>query len=158
MKLSMLWSLVALALMIALPVSAGQGKCTATTQECLDYMATKMKDSGWVGVELEPVGETGPMKVTKVVKGSPAEGAGIEPGDILYAMNGIQLSEENEEKLMQARLSWKPGASVTWTMKRNDADRKVAITLAPMPANVLAAYIGQHMLEHATMDLASSGE
>ena len=39
---------------------------------------------------------------------------------------------------------------------RDGADRELAITLAPMPADVLAAYIGQHMLDHAQMELASS--
>jgi hypothetical protein len=34
-------------------------------------------------------------------------------------------------------------------------DRKVAITLAPMPADILARYIGNHMLEHATVEVAT---
>jgi C-terminal processing protease CtpA/Prc len=144
---------VALALSVlawAGTASAGKdGKCEYSTQECLDYMATKMKGSGWVGVELDMAEGTEAMRVTKIVSNSPAEGAGIQAGDLLVAINGITLGKANEEKLMQARSTFKPGDSVTWTMKRGSSDREVAITLAPMPADVLAAYIGQHMLEHA---------
>lgn len=135
---------------------AGEGKCTHSTQECLDAMATKMKDSGWVGVELEADDEKyGPMTVRKVVPGSPAESAGIQPGDVLVAMNGIALAEGNLEKIQTARAGWKPGVSIVWTMHRGDEKREVSIQLAPMPADVLARYIGQHMLEHGTTEVAA---
>jgi C-terminal processing protease CtpA/Prc len=137
-------------------VSAGDEKCEYSTQECLDYMATKMKGSGWVGVELDRAEDTEAMRVTRIVANSPAEGAGIQAGDLLVAINGIALGKANEEKLMEARAMFKPGDSVTWTMKRGASDREVAITLAPMPADVLAAYIGQHMLEHAQVEVAAS--
>jgi C-terminal processing protease CtpA/Prc len=114
-----------MALFVFAAVPADAGECSYSTQECLDYMATKMKD-------------------------------GIQPGDVLVAMNGIELSEANGEKLMQDKKNWKPGSSVNWTMKRNETDRKVAITLAPMPADILAQYIGQHMLDHAAVELAAS--
>jgi C-terminal processing protease CtpA/Prc len=147
-----------MALFVFAAVPADAGECSYSTQECLDYMATKMKDGGWVGVELDRPDEAkhGPMTVMKVVEGSPAEEAGIQPGDVLVAMNGIELSEANGEKLMQDKKNWKPGSSVNWTMKRNETDRKVAITLAPMPADILAQYIGQHMLDHAAVELAAS--
>lgn len=148
--------LAALLAFVAVSADAGD-KCKYSTQECLDYMATKMKDGGWVGVELDrPDGEEyGPMTVVRVVEDSPAEAAGIHKGDLLVAMNGIEFAEGNEEKLKADKKNWKPGASVTWTMKRDGADRELTITLAPMPADVLAAYIGQHMLDHATVELAS---
>ena len=151
--------LAALLALVAVSADAGDGgKCKYSTQECLDYMATKMKAGGWVGVELDRPGgeEHGPMTVTRVLEQSPAEAAGIQAGDLLVAMNGIELAEGNEEKLMTDRSSWKPGSSVTWTMKRDGADRDLVITLAPMPADILAAYIGKHMLEHASAELAKT--
>jgi C-terminal processing protease CtpA/Prc len=81
-------------------VSAGGEKCEYSTQECLDYMATKMKGSGWVGVELDRAEDTEAMRVTRIVANSPAEGAGIQAGDLLVAINGIALGKANEEKLM----------------------------------------------------------
>ena len=135
---------------------AGESKCTHSTQECLDYMATQLKASGWVGVELEGDDEQyGPMTVTKVVTGSPAEGAGIQVGDVLVAMNGIEMKEGNQEKVVAARAGWKPGSSVVWTMHRGDQKREVSIVMAPMPADVLARYIGQHMLQHAQTEVAA---
>jgi C-terminal processing protease CtpA/Prc len=158
MKASKFLALCAAILVASMPAHAGGGKCTSSTQECLDYMATKMKDSGWVGVELDVDEDTHVMTVTKVVADSPAEGAGIQPGDVLFAINGIELNKENEKKLSENRKSWKPGSSVTWTMRRDGNDRDLAITMAPMPADVLARYVGTHMLEHAQMELAASDE
>jgi predicted metalloprotease with PDZ domain len=137
-------------------MAGGEKKCTHTTQECLDYMATQMKDSGWVGVELDGSGETyGPMTVTKVVEGGPAEAAGIQVGDKIVAIAGIQLAEGNQEKLSEARKQRKPGDEVTWSIERADQALEVAIQLGSMPADILARYIGQHMLDHATTEVAA---
>ena len=101
--------LVAVAMIAILPAFAGDhGKCTMSTQDCLDHMAASMKSSGWVGVELDTDKAEG-YAVTKVIPGSPAEAAGIEAGDILVALNGVALKKENDEALMKARKDWKPG-------------------------------------------------
>jgi S1-C subfamily serine protease len=141
--------------MLALAGDSGH-KCKLSTQDCLDHMAAKMKNSGWVGLELDMDDTTHVLTVTKVVPGSPAEAAGIQPGDVLYALNGVQINDANEEALQKVKKEWKPGQSVNYTIKRNGADHQVSLTLAPMPADVLARYIGQHMLEHATVDVAAA--
>ena len=148
-------SAVLLALLALSPGTAPAGDCPYTTQECLDYMATKMKDSGWVGVELEGSEAGAAMTVTRVVEGSPAEAAGIRVGDVLVAINGIELTPANQEELAAAREAWKPGSDVTWTMTRGASPRDLQITLERMPADVLARFIGQHMLEHADMEVAT---
>ena len=149
-------AMVAMVAIAAMPAFAGgdHKKCSGSTQECLDYMANKLKSSGWVGVELE-AGKSGHYTVNKVIPGSPAEEAGIRKGDVLFAMNGIEISDENEEALQKAKKEWKPGKSVDYTIQRNGRDRQVEITLAPMPTDVLAKWIGTHMLEHATTDVAA---
>ncbi len=43
---------------------------------------------------------------------------------------------------------------ITYTVKRDGNDREVNLTLGPMPADVLAKWIGQHMLDHAQVDVA----
>lgn len=149
------WAAVfGLAVLLAAPAFAGEGKCNASTQECLDKMAAHMKDSGWVGVELEK-SDIGGYEVAKVIPGSPAEEAGIRAGDVLFAMNGIEISEKNEEALMKVKKGLSPGKSVDYTIKRDGYDRQVTVTLAPMPADVLARYVGQHMLEHASAGIAT---
>ena len=149
--------IAALALALALPAWAGHSgeKCKYQTQECLDHMAEKMKSAGWVGVELDYDEASGIPTVTKVVPGSPAEAAGIQPGDIFAALNGVKISKDNEEALKAARKEWKPGQSVTYTISRNGYDKKVDLTLAPMPADVMAAWIGNHMLAHANNQVAT---
>jgi C-terminal processing protease CtpA/Prc len=149
------WIIACLAIVAAsTPAFAGEGKkCTASTQECLDYMATKMKDSGWIGIELE-VEPGSPMEVLKVVPGSPAEAGGMRPGDILLAMNGLEFNEANQEALQKARAESKPGLSVTYTVGRAGQNHDLTLTMAAMPADVLARYIGQHMMEHASTALS----
>jgi S1-C subfamily serine protease len=130
-------------------------KCAYSTQECLDHMAAKLKSSGWVGIELEKDDATGQMTIQRVIPGSPAEGAGFQPGDVLFALNGIEINDRNEDALKVAKKDWKPGQTVNYVLKRNGQERKATLTLAPMPADVLAKFIGQHMLEHATTEVAS---
>jgi predicted metalloprotease with PDZ domain len=148
---------LALVLGTASVVSAGESeKCPLSTQECLNMMAEKMRTAGWVGVELDKDEKTGVMTVKRTFEGSPAEAAGIQPGDVLYALNGVVISDDNKEALMKARKEWKPGQAVTYTIKRNGSDRDVSLTLAPVPADVMARWIGEHMLQHASVDMAKS--
>jgi C-terminal processing protease CtpA/Prc len=139
-----------------LALAGDHKKCTMSTQDCLDHMAAKMKTYGWVGVELDQDDTTGALTVSKVIPGSPAEGAGLQPGDVLDALNGVPIRKENDTALEKARKEWKPGQTVTYTVKRAGSERQVTLTLAPMPADVLAHYIGQHMLEHAMVDQSAN--
>jgi S1-C subfamily serine protease len=124
-------------------------KCNVPIQECLNHMSAVLKSSGWVGIEFEPgTGPDGGYYVQKVVPGSPAEKAGLQPGDVLTALNGVRLAKDNEAALQKARQQWKPGQSVTYTVKRQGEDRDITLTLAPMPADVMAKWIGEHMMEH----------
>ena len=142
--------LVAIVMLAILPALAGE-KCKYGTQECLDHMANKMKNSGFVGVELDTDNAEG-YAVTSVYPGSPAETAGIKSGDILVALNGVAINKDNDDELMKARKDWKPGQNVTYTIKRSGSERHVSLTLAPWPADALARVIGMHMLEHANAD------
>jgi len=140
--------------MTTFAVAGDHEKCKMSTQDCLDHMAAKMKNGGWMGVELDPDQATGGWSVLRVIPNSPAEAAGIQAGDVLTTLNGIRISDDNEDALMKARKEWKPGQAVNYTINRSGADRQVTVTLAPMPADVLARFIGQHMLEHAAVDVA----
>ncbi len=55
------------------------------------------------------------------------------------------------------RKDWAPGQEVIYTVKRNGYDKEISLTLAPMPADVMAQWIGKHMIEHAASgDLAEA--
>ena len=148
--------LAALVILAFLPAFAGDhGKCKYSTQECLDHMANKLKSSGWVGVELDE-NKTQGYAVTKVIPGSPAEAAGIQPGDVLVALNGVTINDDNEEAMSKARKEWKPGQTVTYTVKHDGATRQVTLTLGTWPADAIARMIGEHMLEHASSEVAAA--
>lgn len=141
---------VAAVALLALPALAGGAKCTESTQTCLDYMATKMREGGWVGVELDKNPDGDGYVVKRVIPESPAQAAGIRAGDVLFALNGVTINDKNEEALKTARAEWKPGQQVNYTIKRDGADKQIKLTLAPMPADMLAQIVGKHMLEHAS--------
>ena len=124
-------------------------KCPHATQECLDMMVSKYRSRGWVGIELDPDETTGGMIVRRVVAGSPAEKAGLLVDDILTAVNGVRFADKNEEALKKVSEEMKPGNTLTYTVSRKGAEMPVKVTLAPMPDDVMAQYIGQHMLDHA---------
>jgi hypothetical protein len=72
-------------------------------------------------------------------------------------MYGIEFKEENGDKLKQARKDWKPGQEVSYTILRDGSDKEIRLTLAPMPADVMAQWIGRHMMDHAQVsDVASA--
>lgn len=147
----------ALLALVALPAWAGEyEKCTLSTQACLDKMAEKMRNAGFVGVELDMDPKTGQSTVKRVFEGSPAAAANIQPGDVLYALNGVVISDANKEALAAAKKEWKPGQLVTYTIRRKGADRDVSVTLAPVPSEVMARWIGEHMLQHAAVSLAET--
>ncbi len=148
--------LAALVAALVVPALAGDAKkCTASTQDCLDHMTAALKARGWLGVEGED--SDGYFKIKKVVSGSPAETAGIMPGDVLVAVNGTDLakSEEATLKVMQKALT--PGSKVEYSILRGGARTSVTATLASMPEEVMARIIGEHLIaDHATVALAKN--
>jgi C-terminal processing protease CtpA/Prc len=141
--------------LVSAAFAGGAGyKCTKTTDECLNAMVGDMKTRGWIGCELDK-DETGALVVKRVVAGTPAEAAGIQVGDQFIAMNGIKLGDEkNMEALYAAKKSQKVGSEIRYTVSRKGAVKEVAVKLAPVPEDVLAQWVGQHMLEHSNTAIA----
>ena len=143
---------LAIAVAVALPTFAGDYKCTESTQACLDMMAAKYSQRGWVGIELDYDEETGLKTITNVVADSPAQRAGFKTGDELVALNGMRFDDEVQQAKMKEMYAQEmvPGNKVTYTVERNGHDRNLDVTLAKVPEQVLAQWIGGHMLEHAS--------
>ncbi len=139
---------------VAVPASSGE-KCQASTQDCLNHMATSLKDRGWVGIEIDDAGGEGNMVVTKVIDGSPAEAAGFKVGDTLVAVNGVSFSEGNQKELQDTKYAMKPGADFTYTVSRRGTQMDLEVKLGQLPENVMAQWIGNHMMDHAEVQMAS---
>lgn len=140
---------------MSVAVAGDKHPCTAGTQECLDKMVAKFQAKGWLGVETEQL-ETGRWQVTSVYPDSPAAVAGFMPGDVLVAMNGIEISDENKDALKKAKHGLGPGSDVTYVVKRQGGKVTLAATLGSVPTAVAAEWIGGHMVaNHSEIKLAS---
>jgi putative serine protease PepD len=62
-----------------------------------------------------------------LVPGGPAEKAGLQPGDVILALDGTKV--EGNAELIVAIRSKRPGDSVTLTVRRNGSKRDVRVTL-----------------------------
>jgi len=72
------------------------------------------------------------VAVAQVVPGSPAEKAGLQPRDVITAVDGSDLKDESD--LARALAKHKPGDKITLTVVRGTDQSSVAITLGEMPA------------------------
>lgn len=136
---------------------ASQGTCSASAQKCLDYKMASFQDKGWLGVKTESIGKGYYAKITQVESHSPAAEAGFKAGDILVAVNGVYLSEENAKKIKKAKAGMIAGSEVMFTVKRDGEKQQIAATLAKMPAHVMAAQVGEHMLNyHAKSEVVAA--
>ena len=70
------------------------------------------------------------------------------------AFNDIVMNDTNAEKLRKAHESMKPGQVVTYTVARDGRSREISVTLAELPPEILAQWVGSHMLEHSTVEIA----
>jgi len=157
MKVTSLRGFATLLLAVAVPAFGGAGhKCEMETQACLNEMAGHMKDRGWAGFELDK-SESGALVVKAVHPGTPAEAAGIQKGDVLLALNGIRFDDEkNKEALYAVKKTMKPGVEAKYTVSRGGKDKQVAIKLARPSDEVIAGWVGSHMMEHARTDIAKN--
>jgi len=142
-------SVIVLAVVLAVPAFAG-GKCKYDTQTCLDKMVAHYESKGYAGLELDRDEESGALTVKVVVAETPAEAAGFRIGDQLVAINGLVLAETDEEKLHEAWQAMTPGTKATYTVVRNGKKKDIEVTLAKLPDELIAKYIGMHMLDHAS--------
>jgi C-terminal processing protease CtpA/Prc len=130
-------------------VASSKGGCTASKEDCAKYMS-EAKNNGWLGIQYDKT-EDGTNVVKSVVKGSPAEKAGFRSGDVLYALNGIEMNEANASRVKSTWKSLKPGSTVNYTVKREGATKDLTATLSTMPDDVYQAMVNEHMKEHVAV-------
>ena len=129
--------------------AASHKGCTATKEECMKHMA-EAKNRGWLGISYDAT-EDGTSVVQDVHKGSPAERAGFLSGDVLYALNGIQMNKANSELVSSTWKSLTPGSVVNYTVKRDGIAKDLTVTLGAMPDDVYQTMVAEHMKEHVAV-------
>lgn len=127
-------------------VAASDKGCPTSMADCAKHMAD-MKNHGWLGIQYDHT-EDGSDVVKDVVKGSPAEKAGFRPGDVLYAMNGIEMNDANAGRIKAAWKPLLPGSTVAYTVKRGGEAEDLKVTLGKMPEDVYEAMVDNHMTDH----------
>ncbi len=101
---------------------------------------------GYVGVGTQPV--TGPMAkalhladnagalLASVEAGSPAAKAGLEPGDVIQAVNGRKVASPRDLALTVATVT--PGEEASFHILRDGQDRDIAVRVGEQPAEKTA--------------------
>lgn len=129
--------------------------CKEAAQECLNHLASDLRERGWVGIELDKDEGTGALTVVGVEPDSPAMQAGFQKGDVLVALNGVKLDADNGGKIYSAKEKMTIGKTVSYTVLRAGAKRDLSVTLGQMPEDILARAIGRHLLEsHTAVEVA----
>jgi predicted metalloprotease with PDZ domain len=128
------------------PLWAGDEPCDFTCSPCLVKMVEHLKNKGWVGIEFD-VDQGEGWRIKHVVPMSPAAAAGLKRGDWLVALDGVPYDKGNKTKLEKVYKGMKPGATITYSVKRADKTLEIAVKLGKIPEPLLAQWIGQSVLE-----------
>ncbi len=139
---------------------AGRQPCDAELDDCLQQMTEnvgKGKGKGWVGIELER-GDDGSLTITRVVSESPAERAGLRPGDRILALDGVSYAGGDRAALKKAYKAMVPDNTITYTIDRGGQQLDVDILLASLPDRIKAQWIARHLVEGHSQEVESPPE
>ena len=92
---------------------------------------TNSIDMGFVGIGVQYNSADGANLITRVFHNSPAEAAGVLPGDILYSINGV-LCETLTANEITSRVTGIEGTDVTLEFIRDNEIISMTITRAPI--------------------------
>jgi Do/DeqQ family serine protease len=118
----------------AIPVSTAK-------QVMEQLIATGAVTRGWVGVELQEItaeladsfklGTSAGVLVAGVQRGSPADRAGIKPGDIVLRVDGKQVKDPDSVRTLIVALV--PGKQITFKLKRGQSELELPVQVGKRP-------------------------
>jgi putative serine protease PepD len=106
-----------------------------------EIIATGQAHNAYVGVSLDQT-VTGGAGIAKasgssgqppIAPGGPAAKAGVQPGDIITAVNGTHVSDVND--FVATIANYAPGTTVTLTVDRGGSTKTIKLTLGSQPAS-----------------------
>ena len=139
----MLRRLVLAAGLLLLPAvaAAAQPRCPLPLDTCIVRFG-RTRERPWLGVGLH-ADSLGRRIVDQVLPGSPAEAAGMKAGDVLRTID----SRPPQEFFLAGRAGWKSGDRIPVEVLRAGRVATLSVAAAPIPEDVLARIVGEHMLE-----------
>jgi Do/DeqQ family serine protease len=118
----------------AIPVSSAK-------QVMEQIIATGSVTRGWIGVEAQEItpeiadsfrlSSTNGVLIAGVLRGGPAEKAGLKPGDILVAIEGKPVKDPNSMLNLVAALV--PGKTAALSFRRDNKDVEVQVAVGKRP-------------------------
>jgi carboxyl-terminal processing protease len=75
-----------------------------------------------IGAVLQQDADTGAVKVVRTIKGGPAEEAGIKSDDILYKIEGEEISSDEDLNSIVSKVKGKEGTTVNLTFLRDNKE------------------------------------
>lgn len=108
------------------------------------------------GFMLPLMGTPGAL-VTEVIEDGPAAQAGLEAGDVITAVEGTELTDENN--LAELIAGYAPGDEVTLTINRSGASesQELTVTLGENPDDSTKAYLGIRYHNNSRLTLPGGG-
>src|SRR5712691_7127072 len=96
---------------------------------------------GWIGVEAEEItpeiadsfrlGSTNGVILRGIQRGGPADRAGLKPGDVLLAIEGAPIKDQNSLLNLVAALA--PGKPASIRLKRDNKDLEIQVAVGKRP-------------------------
>jgi putative serine protease PepD len=122
--------------------SSGIGFATPSNSDARiakQIISTGKAQNAYVGVSLNSRVQGGAAISTTsqssqpIVPGGPADKAGLQPGDLITAVNGKRITSVND--FVATIANYSPGDTVTLTIKRGGQTKNVKLTLGAQPAS-----------------------
>jgi len=98
-----------------------------------NIIAGRSVKHSYVGVELSSASSSGGAPVQTVQPGSPAQSVGLQPGDVVTAINGKSIA--STQQFIETVDNFSPGQKITLTVNRNGQTKTVPLTLGTRPQN-----------------------
>ncbi len=122
--------------------SSGIGFATPSNSDlriAKQIISTGKAQNAYVGVSLNAQVQGGAaisntsQSSQPIAPGGPAAKAGLQPGDLITAVNGKRITSVND--FVGTIATFSPGDTVTLTLKRGGQTKNVKLTLGAQPAN-----------------------
>jgi C-terminal processing protease CtpA/Prc len=128
------------ALLTAPPARAAEEKCPLDVATCLEMFA-RARERPWLGIEFEN-DSTGTPHVHNIVPDSPAEKAGVKPGDVIRRIDG-----QDPRDWFAGKSGWETSGQSACSVLRDGKVKDLKFEIRRMPEEMFARIVGVHMVE-----------